>query len=98
MEEFFISGVAEIEGNCEQVNDDEAQFFTVYRRDNGPSWVVQDFLHKRDAESFLSLLESCIRTRNQLYAAGYEPKQNSLNPTECLLHQTIEAIQKAIRS
>ncbi|WP_275262436.1 hypothetical protein [Citrobacter braakii] len=42
------------------------------------------------------LLEVCIRLRNQLYAAGYESKEKSLNPTEELLHQTEQAINKAL--
>lgn len=42
------------------------------------------------------LLEVCIRLRNQLYAAGYESKEKSLNPTEELLHQTEQAISKAL--
>lgn len=41
------------------------------------------------------LLEACLRTRNQFYAAGYEPKSGSMNPTECLLAQLIAAISKA---
>ncbi|WP_247604965.1 MULTISPECIES: hypothetical protein [unclassified Citrobacter] len=42
------------------------------------------------------LLEACIRMRNQLYAAGYESKEKSLNPTEELLYQTEQAINKAL--
>ncbi|HFV9306335.1 TPA: hypothetical protein ACIAJC_003958 [Citrobacter freundii] len=42
------------------------------------------------------LLEACIRMRNQLYAAGYERKEKSLNPTEELLYQTEQAINKAL--
>lgn len=42
------------------------------------------------------LLEACIRMRNQLYAAGYEGKEKSLNPTEELLYQTEKAINKAL--
>lgn len=42
------------------------------------------------------LLEVCIRMRNQLYAAGYDSKEKSLNPTEELLHQTEQAINKAL--
>lgn len=41
------------------------------------------------------LLEVCQRARNQFYAAGYEPKAGSMNPTECLLAQLIAAISKA---
>lgn len=41
------------------------------------------------------LLEACLRTRNQFYAAGYEPKSGSMSPTECLLAQLIAAISKA---
>lgn len=41
------------------------------------------------------LLEACLRARNQFYAAGYEPKAGSMNPTECLLAQLIAAISKA---
>lgn len=42
------------------------------------------------------LLEACMRSRNQLYAAGYESKEVSLNPTEELLFQLESAISKAI--
>ncbi|WP_393950172.1 hypothetical protein [Kluyvera intermedia] len=42
------------------------------------------------------LLETCLRLRNQLYAAGYDSKENSLNPTEDLLFQTEQAIAKAL--
>nr|WP_203723357.1 hypothetical protein [Citrobacter freundii] len=42
------------------------------------------------------LLEACLRLRNQLYAAGYDSKENSLNPTEDLLFQTEQAIAKAL--
>jgi hypothetical protein len=41
------------------------------------------------------LLEACQRARNQFFAAGYEPKAGSMNPTECLLAQLIAAISKA---
>lgn len=42
------------------------------------------------------LLEACLRLRNQLYAAGCDSKENSLNPTEDLLFQTEQAIAKAL--
>lgn len=42
------------------------------------------------------LLEACLRLRGQLYAAGYDSKEKSLNPTEELLHQTEQAINKAL--
>ncbi|MEN4908946.1 hypothetical protein [Rahnella bonaserana] len=42
------------------------------------------------------LLEACLRSRNQLYAAGYESKEVSLNPTEELLFQLESAIKKAL--
>ena len=42
------------------------------------------------------LLETCLRLRNQLYAAGYESKEKSLNPTEELLYQTEQVINKAL--
>ena len=42
------------------------------------------------------LLEACLRLRNQLYAAGYDSKENSLNPTEDILFQTEKAIAKAL--
>lgn len=42
------------------------------------------------------LLGACIRMRNQLYAAGYDSKEKSLNPTEELLWQTEQAIDKAL--
>lgn len=42
------------------------------------------------------MLQACIRLRNQLYAAGYESKEKSLNPTEDLLYQTEQAINKAL--
>ena len=40
------------------------------------------------------LLDACTRMRNQLYAAGYESKKGSLNPTEDLLHEIELAIDK----
>ncbi|WP_426785838.1 hypothetical protein ACP3TB_21575 (plasmid) [Rahnella variigena] len=42
------------------------------------------------------LLEACLRSRNQLYAAGYDSKEVSLNPTEELLFQLESAIKKAL--
>ncbi|UPQ70577.1 hypothetical protein [Kluyvera ascorbata] len=42
------------------------------------------------------LLEACLRLRNQLYAAGYDSKEKSLNPTEELLFQTEQVIAKAL--
>lgn len=42
------------------------------------------------------LLDSCLRMRNQLQAAGYEAEKGSLNPTKCLLAQVEEAIAKAL--
>jgi hypothetical protein len=37
-----------------------------------------------------------MRSRNQLYAAGYDSKEVSLNPTEELLFQLESAIKKAL--
>ncbi|WP_455549610.1 hypothetical protein [Dryocola clanedunensis] len=92
----FISGVREVDGNCERVEKDEdAQFFTLYSNKSGPSRPVEDFMSRDCAEKYLSLLEACQRARNQFYAAGYEPKADSMNPTECLLAQLIAAISKA---
>lgn len=42
------------------------------------------------------LLEACERARSHLYQAGYEPKENSLNPSEDLLFQLNATISKAI--
>lgn len=42
------------------------------------------------------LLEACLRARNQLYAAGYDSKEVSLNPAEELLFQLESAINKAL--
>ena len=42
------------------------------------------------------LLEACERARSHLYQAGYEPKENSLNPNEDLLFQLNTTISKAI--
>lgn len=41
------------------------------------------------------LLEACERARSHLYQAGYEPKENSLNPNEDLLFQLNATISKA---
>ena len=51
---------------------------------------------RRLASAAPELLYACLRLRNQLYAAGYDSKENSLNPTEDLLFQTEQAIAKAI--
>ncbi|HAO4783514.1 hypothetical protein K9P34_08905 [Salmonella enterica subsp. enterica serovar Enteritidis] len=42
------------------------------------------------------LLDVCLRLRNQLYAAGYESEDKSLNPTKDLLYQAEQAIDKAL--
>lgn len=42
------------------------------------------------------LLEACLRSRNQLYAAGYDSKKVSINPAEELLFQLESAINKAL--
>lgn len=42
------------------------------------------------------LLEACERARSHLYQAGYEPKENSLNPNEDLLFQLDATISNAI--
>ncbi|MDH1085339.1 hypothetical protein N5C79_02390 [Pantoea brenneri] len=42
------------------------------------------------------LLETCLRMRNQLYAAGYEAEAGSMHPTKCLLAQVEAAIAKAL--
>lgn len=51
---------------------------------------------RRLASAAPELLDACLRLRNQLYAAGYESKEKSLNPTEDLLFQTEKAIAKAL--
>ncbi|EAX3299497.1 hypothetical protein JYN54_09680 [Salmonella enterica subsp. enterica serovar Muenchen] len=42
------------------------------------------------------LLEACLRARNHLFAAGYEPEEGSINPNACLLAQLISVIDKAL--
>lgn len=70
--------------------DDVTNSITIFQR-----------IQATDAELSLAsaapeLLEACIRMRNQLYAAGYDSKEKSLNPTEELLWQTEQAIDKAL--
>lgn len=61
--------------------------------------VVARDIYEKDANLISAapeLLEACMRSRNQLYAAGYEGKEVSYNPIEELLYQTEKAIEKAL--
>ncbi|EOZ1474027.1 hypothetical protein U9W89_004713 [Enterobacter asburiae] len=68
--------------------------------DDGVYFTFDDTtIHRADVrlmEAAPDLLEACLRSRNQLYAAGYEPKAGSMNPAECLLAQLNAAISKAL--
>ncbi|QHJ82088.1 MAG: hypothetical protein [Caudoviricetes sp.] len=64
-----------------------------------PGDEIQDIGKIEDAYLIAAapeLLEACLRSRNQLYAAGYGSKEVSLNPTEELLFQLESAIKKAL--
>lgn len=61
-----------------------------------PTWVKEAELNARLISAAPDLLEACLRLRNQLYAAGYESEEKSLNPTKDLLYQTEQAIAKAL--
>lgn len=51
---YYVSGVREADGNCEIVPDDQADFFTVYRRKaNGESEAVSDHNTRAEAEANL---------------------------------------------
>ena len=60
------------------------------------SWLKEAEANAKLIAAAPELLEACLRLRNQLYAAGYDSKENSLNPTEDLLFQTEQAIAKAL--
>ena len=52
--EYYVSGVREVDGNCEIVSDEEANFFSVYRRHpNGESEALSD--HPTRAEALASV-------------------------------------------
>lgn len=50
--EYYVSGVREVDGNCEIVADEEATFFTVYRRHpNGESEALSDHPTRAEAQA-----------------------------------------------
>lgn len=50
--EYYVSGVRDIGGNCEIVADEEADFFSVYRRhENGESEAISDHPTRAEAEA-----------------------------------------------
>ncbi|HDW0515535.1 TPA: hypothetical protein ACNVCI_004648 [Citrobacter braakii] len=86
-------------------DDEESMATSVIMNDFGDILCVvgtymtsaeEDFANANLIAAAPELLEACLRLRNQLYAAGYESEEKSLNPTKDLLYQTEQAIDKAL--
>ncbi|NBJ34632.1 hypothetical protein GE191_13165 [Serratia fonticola] len=84
--------------------DDELSIRQAGTTEYGNGWssytqVATELTNNHDARLIAAapeLLEACQRARSHLYQAGYEPKENSLNPNEDLLFQLNVAISKAL--
>lgn len=72
MKKYYVSGCAEIDGDIKTCADDEANFFTLYKRENdGLSHAVADFTNRKDAEIVMTAYEQrdvFKRTSNSLAA------------------------------
>lgn len=81
-----------------KVMGDEQTTFTIIQEDEDSATVIgwsDEEKYARLMAASNELLECVTRMRNQLYSAGYESKENSLNPTEDLLFQIEMAIERA---
>ncbi|ENR6006326.1 hypothetical protein ACEWMH_001026 [Citrobacter freundii] len=56
MDEYFVHGAIERDGEVERVSDEEAKFWTVYKRIGELSYAVFDCCTRPDAESASNLL------------------------------------------
>lgn len=56
MDEYFVHGAIERDGEVERVSDEEAKFWTVYKQIGGPSYAVFDCCTRPDAEAAANLL------------------------------------------
>lgn len=68
---FYFSGVIDYNGECQQVSDGEAQFWTVYERNtDGLSSAICDCYHRDDAvaatERFNALIAALEQSRQQI--------------------------------
>lgn len=92
MDAYFIDGLRETEEDgIFRVDDDEAEFWTVYRRDHdGCGMAMFDLLFKEEAEKLVQMLEE----RDTLLAA----QQRLLQPVDELVMQIrrlVQALKKA---
>lgn len=58
MTEYYVSGVIEIEGTCGRVTDEDAEFFTLYGKDDqGLSQCIADFTDRLSAEAVMQVYQ-----------------------------------------
>ncbi|QKJ88062.1 hypothetical protein PMPD1_3132 [Paramixta manurensis] len=76
MTKYFVSGCIDADGETTRVSDSEAQFWTVYEReDNGTSQAVGDCDSRESAEAFASLLNSLTMRADALAAENVAMRQ-----------------------
>jgi len=90
---FYFSGVIDYNGECQQVSDDEAQFWTVYERNSdGLSSAICDCYHRDDAVAATERFNALI--------AALEQSQKSfkrLDERNAVLNSTLDrwAVERA---
>jgi len=69
MTEYYVSGVIEIEGTCGRVTDEDAEFFTLYGKDDqGLSQCIADFTDRLSAEAVMQVYQERDALQQQVNA------------------------------
>ncbi|MEY8768979.1 hypothetical protein AB6T85_00800 [Erwinia sp. ACCC 02193] len=81
MTEYYVSGVIEIEGTCGRVTDEDAEFFTLYGKDDqGLSQCIADFTDRLSAEAAMQVYQERDALQQQVNALAAE--------VECMREQS----------
>lgn len=73
MTEYYVSGVIEIEGTCGRETDEDAEFFTLYGKDDqGLSQCIADFTDRLSAEAVMQVYQERDALQQQVNALAAE--------------------------
>jgi len=91
-EKYYVEGVIEIDGTCGRVPDEDAEFFTLYERDEkGLSLCIADFTDRHSAESAMAVYQERDALQQQVNALAAEVLLMRNDPSFCAMMDALDA-------